>query len=123
MPVAVAPNSAKSVRPGVSVGHDGSLVIVACHRVPQAAQPSATCPWKGPRATRGQMSWSAGTQCKPPPTSTLSGLLSCRGCYLAGSGSLSLSESRRGARCATIYLLKCYSLAFLASSSRQGLVL
>ena len=78
MPVAVAPNSVKSVRPGVSVRHDRGLVIVACHRVPQAAQPSATCPWKGPRATRGRMSWSVGTQWKLAAASALPRSLPCR---------------------------------------------
>ena len=75
MPVAVDP---KSTRPCVSVRHGGSFVTAARQRVPQAAQPSATCPWKGPRATRGQMSWSAGTQCKLAPASTSPGSLSCR---------------------------------------------
>ena len=79
MPVAVAP---KSVRPCFSVRHGGSLITVACHRVPQAAQPSATRPWKGPRATRGLMSWSAGTQ-RTSPGKHLAGHLPrqapCRG--------------------------------------------
>ena len=59
MPVAVDP---KSSRLSVSVCHGDGSITVECHRVPQAAQPSATRPWIGPRATRGPMSWSAGTQ-------------------------------------------------------------
>ena len=87
MPVAVDP---KSVRSCFSVRHGGSLVTVACHRVPQAAQPSATRPWKGPRATRGPMSWSAGTQ-RTSPSKHLAGDLD-----LAGPGSLPLPEPLPG---------------------------
>ena len=76
MPVAVDP---KSARPCVSVCHGGSFVTVECHRVPQAAQPSATRPWIGPRATRGPMSWSAGTQ------RGFSRQAPCRGLDLAGA--------------------------------------
>ena len=63
MPVAVDP---KSSRLRVSVRHGDGFTTVECHRVPQAAQPSATRPWLGPRATRGPMSWSAGTQHNSP---------------------------------------------------------
>src|SRR4051812_27050757 len=45
---------------GASVCHDGDPVSVACHRTPQAARRPATCLWESPRATRGQVSWSAG---------------------------------------------------------------
>ena len=47
-------------------------------------------PWKGPRATRGQMSWSAGTRRR------FSRQAPCRGRDLAGPGSLSLFGSCRG---------------------------
>src|SRR3954462_8197966 len=42
--------------------HDGDLVSAACHSVPLAAQPPATYAWKGPRATRRWVCWSAGTE-------------------------------------------------------------
>ena len=93
MPVTVDP---KSTRPCVSVRHGGSLVTVACHRVPQAAQPSATRPWKGPRATRGPMSWSAGTQRRLPPASTLPGSWSCRARKLVAPRVLPGRRVRRG---------------------------
>ena len=112
MPVAVTANSAKSVRQGVSVRHDGGLVIAARHRVPQAAQPSATRPWISPRATRGPMSWSAGTQ-RNLPGKHLAGDLD-----LAGPGSLPLPGPLAGARIAP---RRCI-LVFLANSSCQGLV-
>ena len=59
MPVTVDP---KSSRLSISVRHGDGFITVVCHRVPQAAQPSATRPWLDLRATRGPMSWSAGTQ-------------------------------------------------------------
>src|SRR3954471_6338209 len=47
---------------GATACHDGDLVSDACHSVPLAAQPPATYAWKGPRATRRWVSWSAGTE-------------------------------------------------------------
>ena len=87
MPVAVDP---KSSRRCVSVCHGDGSTAVECHRVPQAAQPSATRPWSGPRATRGPMSWSAGTQ-RTSPGKHLAGDLD-----LAGPGSLPLPEPLPG---------------------------
>src|SRR3954465_8320150 len=86
MPVAVDP---KSARPCVSVCHGDGFTIVECHRVPQAAQPPATRPWNGPSATRGSMSWSAGTQHSFPRQ------VPCRGLDLAGPGNLPGSEACR----------------------------
>src|SRR3954462_12532059 len=86
MPVAVDP---KSARPCVSVCHGDGFTIVECHRVPQAAQPPATRPWNGPSATRGSMSWSAGTQHSSPRQ------VPCRGLDLAGPGNLPGSEACR----------------------------
>ena len=87
MPVAVDP---KSSRRCVSVCHGDGSSAVECHRVPQAAQPSATRPWSGPRATRGPMSWSVGTQ-RTSPGKHLAGDLD-----LAGPGSLPLPEPLPG---------------------------
>src|SRR3954468_20018726 len=42
--------------------HDGDLVSAACHSAPLAAQPPATYAWKGARATRWWVCWSAGTE-------------------------------------------------------------
>src|SRR3954471_1546648 len=47
---------------GATACHDGDLVSAACHSVPLAAQPPATYAWKGPRATRRWVRWSAGTE-------------------------------------------------------------
>ena len=47
---------------GATACHDGSLVSAACHLAPLAAQTLATRAWKGPRATRWWMCWSAGTE-------------------------------------------------------------
>ena len=93
MPVAVDP---KSARPCVSVCHGDGFTTVECHRVPQAAQPSATRPWKGPRATRGPMSWSAGTQRRLPPASALPGSRSCRARKLVAPRVLPGRRARRG---------------------------
>src|SRR3954470_5187395 len=63
---------------GATACHDGDLVSAACHSVPLAAQPPATYAWKGPRATRRWVCWSAGIEW-----------------LLAASGSLSLAGSCR----------------------------
>src|SRR3954463_15329574 len=42
--------------------HDGALISAASTSVPLAAQPAATYAWKGPRATRRWVCWSAGTK-------------------------------------------------------------
>ena len=115
MPVAVDP---KSARPCFSVRHGGSLVTVACHRVPQAAQPPATRPWNGSRATRGPMSWSAGTQRNSPRQAP------CRGLDLVGPGSLSGSEACRspgpaGAHVAPRHVF-CNVILSLERPSRQA---
>src|SRR3954469_9359605 len=86
MPVAVDP---KSARPCVSVCHGDGFTTEECHRVPQAAQPPATRPWNAPNATRGSMSWSAGTQHNSPRQ------VPCRGLDLAGPGNLPGSEACR----------------------------
>src|SRR6187399_3051886 len=98
MPVAVDP---KSSRLSVSARHGDGFIAVECHRVPQAAQPSATRPWIGPRATRGPMSWSVDTQ-RSLPGKHLAGALTlpgpgacrspgpCRGAYGAEALSSSL---------------------------------
>ena len=109
MPVAVDP---KSSRLSVSVRHGDGSITVECHRVPQAAQPSATRPWIGPRATRGPMSWSAGTQ-RSLPGKHLAGAL-----ILPGPGACHSPGPCRGA-----YSAEACLLVFLASSSCQGLVL
>ena len=49
MPVCVALTVYKRTIRGATVRHDGDLVSIACHRLPLAAQPSATRAWKGPQ--------------------------------------------------------------------------
>src|SRR3954463_10092474 len=58
--------------------HDGDLVSAACHSVPLAAQPPATYTWKGPRATRRWVCWSAGTEWLLAAANALPRPLSCR---------------------------------------------
>ena len=70
MPVAVDP---KSARPCFSVRHGGRLVTVACHRVPQAAQPSATRPWKGPKGDAWADELERGHTAQASPASILPG--------------------------------------------------
>ena len=48
MPVYVAQIVQKGTVRDATARHDGSLVSVACHRAPLAAQPLATCAWEGP---------------------------------------------------------------------------
>ena len=49
MPVYVAQIVQKRTVRGATACHDGDLVSIACHRLPLAAQPSATRAWKGPQ--------------------------------------------------------------------------
>ena len=49
MPVCVAQTVQKGTVRGATACHDGDLVSIACHRLPLAAQPSATRAWKGPQ--------------------------------------------------------------------------
>src|SRR6187399_2162587 len=96
MPVAVAQTVQKVAVRGATVRHDGSFVIAACHRVPLAAQPSATCAWEGPRATRGWVSWSVGTEWKLAAASALPRSLSCRAWELVARRALPGRVARRG---------------------------
>src|SRR4051812_27008991 len=83
--------------------HDGDLVSAACHSAPLAAQPPATYAWKGPRATRWWVCWSAGTEwllaCR--------GKVPCLGRCLAASGSLPLAGPCRDAWCVAVSTLRC----------------
>src|SRR3954471_14033169 len=63
---------------GATARHDGDLVSAACDSVPLAAQPPATYAWKGPRATRRWVSWSAGTEWWLAAANVLPRPLSCR---------------------------------------------
>src|SRR6187401_1056925 len=116
MPIAVAQTVQKGAVGGATVRHDGYLVSTACHRVPLAAQLPATCVWKGPRATRGWMRWSAGTEWKLAAASALPRSLSCRFRELVAHRALPGRVARRGK------LLDMPWMAFPASSSRRGLL-
>src|SRR6187399_2226941 len=116
MPVAVAQTVQKGAVRGATVCHDGNLVSAACHHVPLAAQPLAMYAWKGPRATRGWMRWSAGTEWKLAAASALPRSLSCRSRELVAHRALPGRVARRGK------FLEMPRLAFPASSSYQGLV-
>src|SRR6187401_3194363 len=96
MPIAVAQTVQKGAVMGATVRHDGYLVSAACHRVPLAAQPPATYAWKGPRATRWWMCWSAGTEWKLAAASALPRSLSCRVRELAAHLALLGRVARRG---------------------------
>src|SRR3954471_22950635 len=115
MPVAVDPKSACHC---VSACHGDCFTIVECHRVPQAAQPPATRPWNGPSATRGPMSWSAGTQPSPPRQ------VPCRGLDLAGPGNLPGSEACRSPGPAEAHIaprrVSCDATLSLERPSRQA---
>src|SRR3954462_10727396 len=65
--------------------HDGDLVSAACHSVPLAAQPPAMYAWKGLRATRWWVSWSADTEWLLAAVVILSRLGACRSPGLAGT--------------------------------------
>ena len=92
MPIAVTPKAPVRASPFATTEASSSWFATV---YPQAAQPSATCPRKGPRATRGQMSWSAGAQCKLAAVATLPGPEACR------------SPGPAGARDAPRHLLRC----------------
>ena len=92
------------------------LSAPACHRMPLAAQPPATHAWKGPRATRWWMCWSAGTEWWLAVASALPRSLSCRAWKLVAYRALPGCMARRGK------FLQIPWLAFLASSSCRGLV-
>ena len=93
-----------------------NLVSTACHRAPLAAQPPATYAWKGPRATRWWMCWSAGTEWWLVAASALPRSLSCRVRELVTHRALPGRVARRGK------FLEMPRLAFPASSSCRGLV-
>ena len=78
MPVCIAQTVQEGTVRDATARHDGSLVSVACHRAPLAARPLAKRAWKGPRATRWWMCWSAGTEWSPAAASALPLLLSRR---------------------------------------------
>src|SRR3954468_2822655 len=71
------------------------------HRMPLAAQPLATYAWNGPRATRGWMSWSAGTGGDLPWQAP------CCGWCLVAHGSLSLTGPCRDAGRVAASILSC----------------
>ena len=50
--VCVAQTVQKRTVRGATARHDGDLVSIACHRLPLAAQPSATRVWKGPQSDK-----------------------------------------------------------------------
>src|SRR3954468_12147757 len=102
MPIRVAQTVQKGTIRDATVRHDGNLVSAACHRVPLAAQPPATYPWKGPRVTRWWVSWSAGTGW------LLVAATPCRGRCLVVSGSLSLAGPCRDAWRVAASSLKCF---------------
>src|SRR3954463_8810833 len=101
---------------GASACHNGDLVSAACHSVPLAAQPPATYAWKGPRATRRWVSWSAGTEWLLAAANALPRPLSCRVWELVARRVLPGCVARRGG------FLEMPWLASPASSSCRGLV-
>src|SRR3954467_8664576 len=96
--------------------HDGDLVSAACHSAPLAAQPPATCAWKGLRATRWWVCWSAGTEWLLAAANALPRPLSCRVRELVARRVLPGRVARRGK------FLEMPWLASLASSSCRGLL-
>ena len=116
MPVCVAQTVQKRTVRDATVRHDGNLFSVACHRTPLAAQPLATRAWKGPRATRWWMCWSAGTGWLLAAASALPRSLSCRARKLVAHQVLPGRVARRDK------FLEMPWLAFPASSSCRGLV-
>src|SRR3954468_2648779 len=103
MSIYVAQTVQKRTVRDATVRHDGDLVSAACHSAPLAAQPPATYAWKGPRATRWWVCWSAGTEwllaCR--------GKVPCRGRCLVASGSLPLAGSCRDAWRVVASSLRC----------------
>src|SRR4051812_15881490 len=96
--------------------HDGDLVSAACHGAPLAAQPPATCAWKGLRATCWWVSWSAGIEWLLAAAYALPRPLSCRVRELVARRVLPGRVARHGK------FLEMPWLAFPASSSCRGLV-
>ena len=115
MPVCVTQTMQKGTVRDATARHDGNLVSAACHRAPLAAQPPATYAWKGPRATRWWMRWSAGTEWWLAAASALPRSLSCRVRELVTHRALPGRVARRGK------FLEMPWLAFPASSSCRGL--
>src|SRR3954469_16033904 len=81
---------------GATARHDGDFVSAACHSVPLVAQPPATYAWKGPRATRRWVSWSAGTERLLAAANALPRPLSCRIRELVARRVLPGCMARRG---------------------------
>ena len=79
-----------------TVCHDGLLFIFACHHVPLAARPPATCAWESPRATCSQVCWSAGTKWGFPAASSLPRSSSCHVWELVAHRALPGRRARRG---------------------------
>src|SRR3954464_5874662 len=96
--------------------HDGDLVSAACHSAPLAAQPPATYAWKGPRATRWWVCWSAGTEWFLAAANALPRPLPCRVRELVDRRVLSGRVVRGGK------YLEMPWLAFPARSACRGLV-
>src|SRR3954465_3276174 len=86
MPVAVDP---KSACPCVSICHGDGFSTVECPVSPRLPSPPPRVPGMPPGATRGSVSWSAGTQRSSPRQ------VPCRGLDLAGPGNLPGSEACR----------------------------
>ena len=116
MPVYVARTVQKGTVKDATARHAGNLVSVACHLAPLAAQTLAKRAWKGPRATRWWMCWSAGTEWWLAAASALPRSLSCRVRELVAHRALPGRVARRGK------FLEMPWLAFPASSSCRGLV-
>ena len=74
---------------GATVRHDGDLVSFACHCAPLATQPPATRAWRGPPERHVGGCAGAWAQSGRLPRQA-----PCRCCYLARSGSLSLTGPR-----------------------------
>src|SRR3954468_13889393 len=101
---------------GATARHDGDLVSAACHSVPLATQPPATYAWKGPRATRRWVCWSAGTEWRLATANALPRPLSCRVRELVARRVMPGHVARRGK------FLEMPWLAFPTSSSCRGFV-
>src|SRR3954467_10283837 len=116
MPICVAQTVQKGTVRDATVRHDGNLVSAACHRIPLAAQPPATYAWKGLRATRWSVCWSAGTEWLLAAANALPRPLSCRIRELVARRVLPERVARRGK------FLEMPWLAFPTSSSCRGFV-
>src|SRR3954468_22600316 len=116
MPVWIARTVPRRTVRGASACHGGDSANVVCHRASQVARRPATCLQGSPRATRGQVSWSAGLRWWFAAASGLPRWLSCRTRGLAARQAWPGPAARRGG-----LLLGCLGLAVPASSSRRGL--